>query len=141
MKQESSKSALFLMELILAILFFAISGAVCARLFVGAHLVSTATRDENRAIAFAQSAAACVQSQNGDFTTAAALLEGRQQNGIVTVFYDKDGQPVAAEAGSLYTMTLTPDDGEEQAEVTVRRIGRSEPVFSLHIAWHKPLAG
>ena len=37
MKHRNSRSALFLMELIFAILFFAITNAVCVQLFVRAY--------------------------------------------------------------------------------------------------------
>lgn len=39
-KYASHKSSLFLLELILAILFFSIASAVCVQLFVKAHLLS-----------------------------------------------------------------------------------------------------
>ena len=51
MNRKGSKSALFLMELILAILFFAAASAVCVQLFVKAHLMSQDTVDLNRAVA------------------------------------------------------------------------------------------
>ena len=45
MKQKSSRSALFLMELIFSILFFALASAVCVQLFVKAHLLSVSTQE------------------------------------------------------------------------------------------------
>ena len=44
---KSSKTSLFLMELIIAILFFSISSAVCIQLFVKAHLLDLKTQEEN----------------------------------------------------------------------------------------------
>ena len=43
---QKSKAGLFLMELLIALLFFAITGAVCLSLFVGAH--NTNDLSENR---------------------------------------------------------------------------------------------
>ena len=57
MKQKSSRSALFLMELIFSILFFALASAVCVQLFVKAHLLSVGTQELNHALTSAQSAA------------------------------------------------------------------------------------
>lgn len=45
---KSSKTSLFLMELIIAILFFSISSAVCIQLFVKSHLLDQKTQEENR---------------------------------------------------------------------------------------------
>ena len=64
MRNQNSKSALFLMELIIAILFFAISSAVCVQLFVKAHLMSRDTTDLNHAVACAESASACLRAMS-----------------------------------------------------------------------------
>ena len=51
---KSSKSSLFLMELIIAILFFALASAVCIQLFVKAHLLGKTTTEENKALLMCQ---------------------------------------------------------------------------------------
>lgn len=52
-----SASSLFLIELILAIGFFAVASAVCLQLFVRARMVSVQSADLSRATLAAQSAA------------------------------------------------------------------------------------
>ena len=48
MKNNSrSRSSLFLMELILVILFFAVAGSICVQIFVKAHLLSQSSSDLN----------------------------------------------------------------------------------------------
>lgn len=51
---KSSKSSLFLMELILAILFFALSSAVCIQLFVKSHILENTSTEENHALLLCQ---------------------------------------------------------------------------------------
>lgn len=51
---KSSKSSLFLMELIIAILFFALASAVCIQLFVKSHLLGKTTTAENKALLMCQ---------------------------------------------------------------------------------------
>ncbi len=51
---KSSKSSLFLIELIIAILFFAMASAVCIQLFVKSHLLGQTTTDENHALLVCQ---------------------------------------------------------------------------------------
>lgn len=137
MKHESSKSALFLMELILAVLFFALASAVCARLFVAAHLISRDTREASRAAVLTQSAAACVQSAQGDFDTAAPLLSGETDaDGSLVVFYDEVWQPAAQETAA-YRLTVTPDEGERAVAALARVDG--SVVFELTFGWHVPL--
>ena len=52
--QNNSRTSLFLMELIIVILFFAIASAICLRLFVGAHLLSEKDKDLSHALVWAQ---------------------------------------------------------------------------------------
>ena len=49
-KLSSSRSSLLLMELILAILFFALASAICLQLFVKASLLSRDTQELDRAV-------------------------------------------------------------------------------------------
>ena len=51
---KSSKVSLFLMELIIAILFFALASAVCIQLFVKSHLLGNTTIRENHALLMCQ---------------------------------------------------------------------------------------
>ncbi len=52
--QENSRTSLFLMELIIVILFFAIASAICLRLFVGAHLLSEKDKNLSHALVWSQ---------------------------------------------------------------------------------------
>ena len=63
--QRNSNLSLFLMELILAILFFSLSAAVCVRLFVSAHLLSENTSDLNNATIWSQNLAEVFAAENG----------------------------------------------------------------------------
>ena len=51
---KSSKSSLFLMEMIIAILFFSLASAVCIQLFVKSHLLGKTTTEENKALLMCQ---------------------------------------------------------------------------------------
>ena len=49
-RTPAKRSSLFLLELIIAILFFSLTSAVCVQIFVRAHLISRQTREENIAL-------------------------------------------------------------------------------------------
>ncbi len=61
---QKSKSALFLMELIIVIFFFALTSAVCLKVFVKAHAVARETEGLNAAILWADNAAECFYEFN-----------------------------------------------------------------------------
>lgn len=63
-KNESGRSGLLLMEIIIAILFFSVVSAVCLQLFVKAHNLSQDTVELDMAVRKASSAAEiCSQSE------------------------------------------------------------------------------
>lgn len=52
--RSSSRAGLFLIELIIAIVFFAVASAICIQLFVKAHLISARSSDLGAASLIAQ---------------------------------------------------------------------------------------
>ena len=64
--KNSSKSGIFLMELILSILFFSIAAAVCVKLFVTAHRLSDQSVNLHHAVAMAESIAEAFYGCNGN---------------------------------------------------------------------------
>lgn len=63
---KSSRSSLFLMELIISILFFSLASAACIQLFVKAHLLNIKTREQNQTIVWTQNLAELWQAHDGD---------------------------------------------------------------------------
>lgn len=73
--KASSRSGLFLMELIISILFFSLAGAVCVRLFVNAHIVSRDSVELNHALEWTQNVAEAFYGCNGDQKEMGKLFE------------------------------------------------------------------
>ncbi len=63
---KRSKSGLFLMEMMFAILFFSVAGAVCLQLFAKAHMLSRDAALLNEAVTHCQSAAAILENDGMD---------------------------------------------------------------------------
>ena len=63
---RNSRASLFLMELMISILFFSLSGAVCIQLFVKAHTINTATEDKSNATLIAQDISELFHHTKGD---------------------------------------------------------------------------
>ncbi len=57
MSNSNSKASLFLMELIMSILFFSLSAAVCVQLFVKSHALSQQSLKLNYAVIASESLA------------------------------------------------------------------------------------
>lgn len=72
--KNSSKSGIFLMELILSILFFSIAAAVCVKLFVTSHQLSDQSVKLNHAVAMAENIAEAFYGCNGNAGELAVLF-------------------------------------------------------------------
>ena len=79
------RSNLFLMEIILAILFFSIASAVCIRLFARAHVQSEETAALNHAVLIASGAAEALETWDGTPESMEALFP--EASGMRTRFW------------------------------------------------------
>ncbi|MDO4552018.1 MAG: hypothetical protein Q4C22_00620 [Bacillota bacterium] len=77
-RTASARTGLFLAELIIMLLIFALCAAVCMRMFGAAQVNSDRSRDLNWASLRVQSAAECYKAAGGDVAETARLL-GRQE--------------------------------------------------------------
>lgn len=85
------RSNLFLMEMILAILFFSLASAVCMQLFVKARLLSENTSNRNHSMIVAKSAASAFEAGDG---TLESLQESYPKSLLkdsgLRIYYDDD---------------------------------------------------
>ena len=125
--KTKNKSSLFLMELIVAIFFFAASAAVCISIFVGAHKTSSRSVDLSQAVFLAQSAAETVKASPEGWQRLEYLPPAGEGQAVVE--YDKDGRPISGSpSGAVYRMELL-DQGDGSTRITVKK--GEETLFSI----------
>ena len=126
--QRSSRSGLFLLELMIVILFFAVTSAICMNLFVQAHLTSTAGSELTAAVREVQSAAELFKAADGDLKKLAESLGVQPIDGpVLNLYYDKDWVLTKHLEDAVYTVSvvldeiMTPDwQGCQKAQVIAR---------------------
>lgn len=96
MNSNARKTGLFLMELIIAILFFSLAAAICIQLFVKSHTISERSIALNHSILLAQNTAEIFYATDGDLTEMASLLGSGESSGTAD----------AADSDSTSTLTL-----------------------------------
>lgn len=149
---QKSRSTLFLIELIIAIGFFAIAAAVCTQIFVKAHILSANTSDLNQAILYAESTAEAFRSCDGDFTSFAALFpeghaypakdrrpEARDSfdSGHLDLFYDKDWINCDPSGSVYHLLVNTTDEGDiRTAQISIIKTSSDEVIYSLDVHKH-----
>lgn len=105
-QQPDRRSSLFLMELIIAILFFSLAAAVCVRFFVKSHTLEAQSMDLNHAVSSAASVAEIVRSQDEPLTVLTELFPGGEASETTySIFYDKDWILCSADHAA-YTVRL-----------------------------------
>lgn len=79
-----SRTGMFLAELIIVLLFFAISAAVCMKLFTFAYITTEHSSDISHAVSAAQNTAECFKASEGDVLQTARLLGAAVQNNRIS---------------------------------------------------------
>ena len=69
-----SKTPLFLMELIIMLLVFSVSAAICLQVFAGAKSISEKSRKMDAAVIYAQTAAEYWKATHGDLNQTAEMM-------------------------------------------------------------------
>ncbi|MCR5501603.1 MAG: hypothetical protein K6F53_01190 [Lachnospiraceae bacterium] len=136
MSNSSSKASLFLMELIMSILFFSLSAAVCVQLFVRSHTLSRDSLQLNYAVIASESMAETFYAADGDLAALKATLPDSYYNEArhtVNIYYDSSFRPInindftytgryilsgtLSEDGDLKILTITYTDKKANKEI------------------------
>ncbi len=125
MKNKSSKSGLFLMEMILSVLFFSLSSAVCIQLFVKSHLISQQSVDLNRAVEYCQNVAEAFYGCNGDLTEMMLLFDNCSQDPLDESTYLLEEQP--------YTISVTVQEKDGMLICNIAAYKSSDIIYDLEV--------
>lgn len=110
-KRGSTRSGLFLTELIIAILFFSLASAICTQLFVKAYSISNKSRNLSVAINQIQAVAESFKASDGSFEGLHEIIGGsignspETENAIVLLF-DSDWNEVKSDPDFELRVTL-----------------------------------
>ncbi len=134
--QNKTRSSLFLIELIIAILFFSLGAAVCVQAFVRAHTLTGEARDLSFASSVVSSAANVVKYTDGDLADVQARFPGAYADGAdIAVDYDSGFAPCGAE-DAAYTLRIHTEDGGAQRTAAIRMDGRDgNTIYELALHW------
>ena len=135
--QSGSRSSLFLIELIIAILFFSLGAAVCVQAFAKAHTLTAQARDLSFASSTVSSAASVVRYTDGALEDIQTYFPGAFADGEdIAVCYGSDLAPCGPE-GAAYTLRIrTGGDAPDVRTAELRMDGRDgEEIYALALRW------
>ena len=126
---KHSRSSLFLMEMIIAILFFSLASAVCIQLFARSHLLSTQTVNQNHAVIQAQNLAESYLSLEGNVAAMQDLFSPSELT-------DENTLRLAFDS-SWNLCTPEDENGIMKGEITVYDVSTPEsPIYTLSVMHH-----
>ena len=137
------KRTLFLIEQLIAILFFALAAAVCVQLFVNSHAISQENSDLNYALILAQNGAEAFKAANGDLEYAAQLLENDAHGFVngksISMSYNSDWQQCES-IDAAYIMEISAEEITSTglctgvvAVIAADAEDISEPIYKLEV--------
>lgn len=135
MNRRSANSGIFLIELVIAILVFAVCAAVCMRVFADARLMTQESLELSRGVMEAESAAECYKAANGDLAGTAALYGGTLTDPhTLTASFDKGW--TFTEEDARYLLTI--EAGENgYAQISVSAVpsagGEARSIFLITV--------
>lgn len=140
---KHSRSSLFLMEMIIAILFFSLASAVCIQLFAKSHLLSTQTVNRNHAVIWAENLAESYLSSEGDLDAMQELFSSSDQpeENMLRLRFNSSWDLCTTDSAACFLADLTNTPAENtgimKAEITVYEISSPEsPVYTLSVMHH-----
>ena len=116
MKNTGTKTGLFLIELVVALLLFAFCASICTQLFTAARIKAQDSQALSKSVQLASSVAEFYKVAGGDIDDVSRLWDRENDGGVISISYDKNWQETENEAS--YVMTLT-DMGGGVAEIEI----------------------
>lgn len=131
-RTNNSRSSLFLMELIIAILFFSLVSAVCLKTFARSHILSQDAGDLNTAVIQAES-------------TAELLRSGESVKNVS--YYSSSWKPCAKKEAAYILKIRKKESAQSNTDtsstkvyrITIKNTVTEKTIYSLRVIRHIPL--
>lgn len=146
-QRHNNTSSLFLLELILAVLFFSVASALCIQIFTKAHLMSQDARDLNFAVYEVSSMAEQISAGTLHSDTAASSDDTASDPS--TQMPDDSLQDAAAyydssyasceKANAVYVLTVhyEPEDTLLKAHISMDTVADNRNIYTLDVTKHR----
>lgn len=144
-RSRAKSSSLFLMELILAILFFSITSAVCVQFFVKSHLMSKESKALSQAVTECSNIAE-IASVSDSAKEAISMLGDRypdiqaerSADSPVILYYDDTFSPCEKEK-AIYSLTASFSEEDSMLNASMRVTDPDDSIiYELNTSSHIP---
>ena len=121
-QRHNNTSSLFLLELILAVLFFSVASALCIQIFTKAHLMSQDARDLNFAV-----------------NEVSSMAEQMPDDSLQDAAYYDSNYASCEKADAVYVLTVhyEPEDTLLKAHISMDTVADNRNIFTLDVTKHR----
>lgn len=146
-QRHNNTSSLFLLELILAVLFFSVASALCIQIFTKAHLMSQDARDLNFAVNEVSSMAEQISAGTLHSDTAASSDDTASDPSTqmpddslqdATAYYNSS-YASCEKADAVYVLTVhyEPEDTLLKAHISMDTVADNRNIYTLDVTKHR----
>lgn len=139
--RQTRKSSLFLIELIIAILFFSLSSAVCVSLFSASHSMTEESENRNIALLEAQSVAEIYRNDVGDLSFIISMTSASEiEEGKYIYYLDESGAYVSEASTTTFCVELitTQDMKMSNLDIAIVPPNSEEVIIELSTKIYQP---
>lgn len=130
---------LILIELMIALFFFAVSGAVLLQVFVKAHQISTSAEEQTQAWNLSTRAAERIEGgeyKEEDLREEFPGLCG--ESGVYECYFDKNWNSVSDEKRGSYSMKITIHREKRMIEGDIKVVKGKDILYQLDVTSYQP---
>lgn len=134
------KSSLFLMELLFAILFFALGSSICVQIFIKAHQINKNAQDLSFASSKVSETVSVLQYSDADLLSIQKLFPCAEKKGNeILIFYDSSYE-LCNEKERKYTLHFTSQDSslKRSAHIWMTSNYPEEVLYELNLHYPVP---
>ena len=122
-QRHNNTSSLFLLELILAVLFFSVASALCIQIFIKAHLMSQDARDLNFAV--------------NEVSNMAEQMPDDSLQDAATYYDSSYASCKKADAVYVLTVHYEPEDTLLKAHISMDTVADNRNIYTLYVSKHR----
>ena len=138
-KNKNANSSMFLLELIIAILFFSICSAICVQLFVSSHLLSKDASTLDMAVNQATSAAETIKNSSDSTAALSSVFPTIELTADQLTLYYNATWSACKKERATYCMTIDISNAEsmETGNIKVFELETNTSLYSLVVKHYK----
>lgn len=136
-RKQAKRSEIFLLELIIVILFFCVTAAVCVRLFVKSHIISQDTKNLNMAVNQVTEVAEVFRLGADMQEFVSRQFQGYEkgtEGSLYYIYYNENWEPDEKEAAVFCLTVEIQEEGQESyGQFSMKNMNTDQEIYAVSL--------